>query len=62
MTLTVLFLGPDLFGRNDLSREDIGLTRTDHLKQNASKPLEVRLCYQSASLYRQSITGSPCSA
>jgi len=34
MTLTFLFLGPDLFGLNDLSREEIGLTRTDHLKQN----------------------------
>jgi len=46
------FLGPDLFGRNDLSREDIGLTRTEHLKKNASKPLKVRLCYQSAALQR----------
>ena len=32
MTLNVLFLGSDLFDPNDLSREEIGLTRTDNLK------------------------------
>ena len=35
------FLGSDLFDPKDLSREEIGLTRTDHLKKNVYTPVSL---------------------